>query len=419
LLDFKARFSSEVWRVLLLRWQEAIATPWIIIPVLVVGLLVFRPERRRVLGLAAVFFLAQLMFPFAYAGQDYYYYACAVFLLAALGIILQGVLDSRLPRWCCWLIIAVPFAAQLTSYWRGYRTGQVVIADGGSNSTAAVRDISPRNSVIVVAGADWASMFPLYSQRKALMIRNGLEYDGAYLRRAFADLADEEVCALVLDGPVRYNRPLLELAAEWFNLDASAPTFSQTYIDVYFSRPYIAGVRNRLRGSLKYPDLTFTDKVPGDNSASAPFNISAGTARAAFENISPAPFRARFDFGLDSGTDGDDKLISAHPDSDLWLHAPANAKQIKWDFGFVPAAYEREGDRTNGVEFIVTGETADGQHREIYRRLLDPVNEPADRGRQRETIPYQPLPGETLVFSTRPNSSAAYDWVYWARIEVK
>jgi len=44
----------------------------------------------------------------------------------------------------------------------------------------------------IIAGADWAAMIPLYSQHKALMIRNGLEYDPPYLNRAFNDLADGE-----------------------------------------------------------------------------------------------------------------------------------------------------------------------------------------------------------------------------------
>ena len=32
---------------------------------------------------------------------------------------------------------------------------------------------------------------------------------------------------------------------------------------------------------------------------------------------------------------------------------------------------------------------------------------------------YQPLPGENLQFSTRPNKTASFDWSYWVKIEVK
>ena len=94
-------------------------------------------------------------------------------------------------------------------------------------------------------------------------------------------------------------------------------------------------------------------------------------------------------------------------------------KQIIWEFGLIPEAYERDGEKTDGAEFVITGETPAGEKREIYRRVLDPVNEAADRGPQRVEMSYQPLPGETLQFSTRPNIIPNFDWAYWKKIEVK
>jgi hypothetical protein len=202
-------------------------------------------------------------------------------------------------------------------------------------------------------------------------------------------------------------------------MDGSTPTFSQPYIDVYFSRPYIEQIQTRLRASRKFAEITFTSKPQEKEVLDVPFAISAGMARSAFSLVLPAPFQARFRYGVDNTECDGDLVLSAHPDCDLWLQAPAGATQIKWDFGFFPGAYERDGDRTDGVEFLITGETPDGHQRQIYRRVLDPVRTPADRGRQHEVIPYRSLPGETLKFSDRPNLNSAYDWAYWARIEVK
>jgi hypothetical protein len=400
------------------RWHDAIMAPWIIGVGLVAGILLSGAARWRVVGLAGVFFLAQLMFPFAYAYQDYYYYACTVFLLGGLGFALNALFDSRCPRWGCWLILAVPFVAQLSNYWHGYRPSQLLKSDGGFNYTVALNDIAPKDGVLVIAGADWAGMIPFYAQRKALMIRNGLEFDGAYLKRAFDDLDGENVCALVLIGPLRYNRPLLEKAADKFNLDADSPTFSQGYTDVYFSQPYIEGVQTRLKiDSNKYPEVLA--KTSDSKKAKASFRITSEVARSSFANVSPAPFKAHFTFGLDHiAADGKD-AISFHPDSDVWLHAPAHATTINWNFGIFPGAYERTGDKTDGVEFIVTGEVFGGQQRIVFKRLLDPVKQPADRGLQQVVVPYTPLPDETLIFSTRPNKSAAFDWAYTVKIEVK
>lgn len=393
--------------------------PWIVGTCLVAGLVAFKETRWRSVAIAAVFFLAQLLFPFAYAFQDYYFYACAVFLLAGLGIVLTGLLNSRMSRIGCVLLVAIPFGAQLVTYWRGYRVQQLVVSQGGFNYTEALKEFCPENSVIIIAGADWAGIVPLYAQRKALMIRNGLEYDDAYLKRALDDLADEDVSALVLVGQLRFNQKLLQTIANRFNLDSSAPTFSQTYTDIYFSRPYIDGVQLRLRSSLKYPELSFAPRVKAGGDKTEPFAISGALARSSFSNISPAPFQARFAFGLDRAEFEGRTVLSTHPDTDLWMTPPPNAATIEWDFGLFPAAYERPGDKTDGVEFFVVAEAVDGSRREIFRRLLDPVNVASDRGKQHQVIPYQPKKGEVLVFSDRPNKSYSYDWTYWARIEVK
>ncbi len=418
ILNFTARFSLKTWSILLERWQEAIMSPWVVGVGLVGGLAFFSPVRWRILGLAAVFFLAQLMFPFAYAYQDYYYYACTVFLLAALAFVLFGALDSRLPRWLCWLLIAIPLGMQVNTYWHGYRTSQLMKSNGGFPFTEALRDLVPEGSVIIVAGADWAAMIPLYSERKALMIRNGLEYDEDYLQRAFNDLADQNVSALVLVGDLRKNHSVLNLVVDRFGMD-TIPTFSHPVADVYFSRLYIDQVQSILKGSRKYGETSFSPRTEGDKLPNLPFNIPPQLARSTFSNVSPAPFRAFFTFGLGNQGVEDGVALTAHATSDLWLRAPARASHIVWDFGIDATAYEGEGEKTDGVEFVVTAELPSGEQRQIFSRLLDPANEPKDRGRQHEDIPYQSTPGEVLRFSSRPHLIPNFDWAYWAKIEVK
>ena len=417
LFNLAPLFSREVWGYLLGCWGQAVMPRWMVGLGLVAGLA--GPETRwRVLGTGGVFLLAQVLFPFAYAYQDYYFYACALFLNVAFGFWLLGVLDSRLPRWCCWLVLLVPFAAQVTTYWRGYRVQQAVFANGGYPFTDVLRDLTPPKSVIVVAGADWAAMTPLYAQRKALMIRNGLEFDQSYLKRAFDGLADEEVSALVLYGSLKTNRQFIQWAAERFDLDASAPTFSHETADIYVTRLYRKGVQLRLKHSGKYYNLTLPGVPTEELPTKGLIKISPATARSSFLNITPGPYKAEFQYGLAWMDHGMTSVLSAHPNSDLWLHPPAGATEIKWDFGIFPGAYEPEA-RTNGVEFIIFGEMPDGRSREVYRRLLDPRQNPSDRGDQHLVLPYSPLPEEVLRFSTRPNGDYSYDWAYWIDIEVK
>ncbi len=417
LLEIAGKVSRQTWGIWLERWQEAIMPPWLIGLSVLTGVALLRAVRWRVLGLSAVFMLAQFMFPFAYAYQDYYYYACTVFLLAALGLGLHGVLDSRLPRWCVWLIIALPFVAQLHTYWHGYRPAQIVKSSGGFPFTAAIRDLTPKKSVIIVAGSDWAAMIPFYAQRKALMIRSALENDDAYLTQVFDDLAGENVSALVLTGDARDNGALVERVAERFGMEA-VPTFTHPVADVYCKTSERDFVQECLRHygevSIKLKDAEGKPTDPKQ-----PFAISAAVARVNFGNVSPAPFRAYFEFGLSHLEADGDKVMFAHPNSDLWLQSPAQATQVVWDYGIFPNAYEQADAKTDGVEFLITGEIPSGERRQIYRRLLDPTNVPADRGRQHAVVPYRSRPGETLQFSTRPNKATTCDWAYWVKIEVK
>lgn len=418
LFDFKVLFSAHLWRSLTACWEQAIMSRWLIAAGLVAGV-AFPAVRWRVAGTAAVFFAAQILFPFAYAYQDYYFYACAVFLHAALGYALIGVLDSRLPRWAAGLALVVPFVAQAATYWRDYRVQQSVVHHGGYPFTDVLRELTPQNSVIIVAGADWAAMTPLYAQRKALMIRNGLEHDHAYLERAFNDLAGEEISALVVYGPLRTNRDFINRVAARFDLEPKAPTFLFSTADTYVARLYSKGVQIRLKNSRRYPDLTIPPEALADIPTKGLVKISPAVARDVFINIIPGPFQMDFEFGLDWLGEGTFPVLSAHPNSDLWLRPPPGATQIQWDYGLFAGAYEKPEASTDGVEFVVHGELADGQTRVLYRRLLDPARNPADRTDQHERIPYEPLPGETLRFSTRPNQSSAYDWAYTIRIEVK
>jgi hypothetical protein len=420
LLDFAASFSTKVWTILLGRWREAIMSPWIVGAILLLGLVAFKAVRNRLLGLVAVFFLAQLMFPYAYAYQEYYYFACTVFLLAAMGFVFDGLLDSRMPKTLCWLVVALPFGAQLTTYWHTYFSEQRLTREGGFNYTEVLRDYVPRKSVIIVAGNDWCPIIPFYSQHRALMIRNGLEHNAAYLHRAMNDLEGEEVSAIILVGPSREDKALLKLLADRFGIDASSPALEENSTDVYLGRTYVAEVREHVRAApARYPAIRLPAAKVGQTPGPAPFKIDAEMARKSFGFVTPAPVKGRYQFGFNP-MDVEGTLTSlANPECDLWVNPPADATQIKWDFGIVPEAYLRQGDKTDGVEFIVTGETPDGRRRQIFRRVLDPVNHPGDRGHQHEIISYHPLPRETLIFSNRPNLSPSYDWSYWIRIEVK
>ena len=418
LTNLAARFSLETWSVLAERWREGIMPPWLLLALLAAGLLALPRVRWPALGWAGMFFLAQLLFPFAYAYQDYYFYACALFLGVSFAWLFFGLLDSRAPRWLCWLLLAVPVFAQLHTYRENYYPGQIAQSEGGFPFTRALRDFLPKDSVIVVAGGDWSAIIPYYTQRKALMIRNGLENDATYLDRAFADLADETVGALVLVDAQRGNRALVERTAAAFGTDRQ-PSFSSDRAEIYCNLLYRDRLKEDLRNAGNYDGLKNETSAPAPAATTQPFRISSGLARTSFPGISPAPIRAHFEFGLGYIWIEERKVIFAHPHTNLWIPAPSQTKQITWDFGIVSGAYEGKEGKTDGVEFTLMGIRPGGEYRVVFRRILEPATQAADRGTQHEVISYETIPGEILEFSTSPGQGRSFDWAYWAKIEVK
>ncbi len=416
-----ARFSAETWRFFLADWRLTIMAPWLAGLLLVAGVVGFRRERWRILAATALFFSGPMLFPYAYAYQDYYFYACMVFLLVGLGYGLQGVLDSRLPRSVAFAVVLVPIGAMLVAYRQGYFQGQKQVSNGGSGLTQALATVTPPDSVIIVVGDDWAPIIPYYAQRKALMVRNGLEQNPRYLARAFHDLAHEDVSALVLTYAQRKNVALAREVAAQFDLDPHV-TFSGPNADVYLSNFIRDEVVRYLstNGRNTFSQVS-TDAGPSPEvpKAAPPTPLTPGIAGTYFKMITPRPYAFRFAYGYSIYYTDGLRVLSAHPDCDLWVRPPPGATQIQWDFGILPGAYERTGPKTNGVDFIVEGEMSDGRRREVFHRYLDPTKVPADRGRQNVTIPYHSLPGETLNFRTRPHGDYSFDWAYWLRIAVK
>lgn len=417
--DAGARVSPTVWRWLLDGWRQGIMPPMLLLGLVAAGAAALPAVRWRVIGAMLLFVTAQQLFPYAYALQEYYFYACAFFGLAAVGFVLDGILAGDRWRAMRWAIVAVPFVASLSVYWQGYRRLQVVQSNGGSGLTAALRDLVPPGTVLVVAGDDWSPIIPYYSRHKALMVRNGLENDPAYLTRAYADLADETVGALVVLNGVRQRQDFIARTVAAFGLDPK-PAFATGEADVYVAKVFARAAVDRLHGFNGYHDVRAAESI-GSEADSGPADemISRSLAAASYAMINPAPARCHFPFGFAEWDDGTGRmLLNAHPDFDLWVPAPRDARSIDWEFGIFPGAYERDGERTDGVEFIVDAQGADGTCRRVFRRLLDPAQVPEDRGRQHVRIAWSGKPGDVLVFRTRPNGISHYDWAYIARVDV-
>ena len=122
-------------------------------------------------------------------------------------------------RWLAWPVLLAALGLQLNAYHRDFLPVQREAGNGGSHLTDVLRDMTPRESVLIVAGDDWSSIIPYYAQRRALMVRSEHEKDWPQIDRAFGNLAKEDIAALILIGAQRQNSELITRAVAAFDLD--------------------------------------------------------------------------------------------------------------------------------------------------------------------------------------------------------
>ncbi len=389
------------------------------------GLLFAGRWRRWIAWCVGLFFAVQVLFPVLYAWHEYYYVANGVLLMAALGFVLCGVLESPAPRVVAWLLVLGLLGGQMAQYlYRDYPL-QALARGGPSELTRALQAITEPGDVLVVAGEDWASMTPYYAQRRALMIRRDMEYDGAYLRDAFGRLKGERVAALVLSGVQRENRDLRELAVGNFDIDPR-PVIAWANTTVYLARGIRAAAINFLRQRSFINLRVVAEGEPARDTFTrreVPLSELLPGQRQMFMRMSPAPVRVYSMFGLNLSEERGTWLLSAHPDTRLWFKPAAGLRSIFAEYAMLAGSYENvaPADATDGAEFAIYVQKADGTKRQIFDRLLNPTDNPGDRGLQQLSLTVDVPPGAELVFETGPGTRNNYnrDWAAWGPIRIK
>jgi len=415
-----SRIDPETWQIMAQRWAEAIAPAWGIALIIGGGLALAGHLRKWVLGLIGLWFFGQLAFPYAYALQDYYFYAGTWFLMLAAGVAVTAGLQRS--AWPAWLRLAIPVGVlsllTLTYFKGGYRDLQMVQSDGGSGLTALLRDMLPRDSVIMIIGHDWAAIIPYYAQRRALMVRDALRYDRDYLERAIASMDDEDIAALLVSGDLReHPERIREITRRLGMFDQPLLNY-RGETDVYFGTLHFRDVARRLQPGHNYPHVEVN--LPGEGFAldeNRLFVISTGFSRAAFVGWAGQVKQFQIANGYRLFPHETGQRLNFHAEASLWWDSDRRFGTLRWSFGIFDDAWQRPNDQTNGVVFAVDIEAPDGSRKRIFQRIVDPLNNPEDRGLLQESFDYGLNEGECLVFRAEPYGSAAYDWAYVAGLE--
>ena len=116
--------------------------------------------------------------------------------------------------------------------------------------------------------------------------------------------------------------------------------------------------------------------------------------------------------------DGQPALFT-HAPSEMVFPVTGGLRELRAAFGLAEGAYLGEG-HSDGAVFRVLWQSG-GPPRELYSRRLDPVAQPADRGRQTLAVPLTGLRDGLLILRTEtgPAGNGAWDWTCWADVELR
>jgi len=289
-----------------------------------------------------------------------------------------------------------------------------------------VDQITEPDDMLVIAGADWASLIPYYSGRRALMIRIEDQADMGFVRRAFASQENGPSVMLMLQGDQCSHQELIDLALRDFHLDPR-PVFKGRDRLIYLTPARRKQVMDNF-DSL-FPG-SWIELAPESQPDPARFNDREirweklpQRQREAFNAIEPRPWKVYAQFGMAPLRYGARTMLGASAATKLWFNAAPGIRTISAECAILPEAYTDKipvGDRTDGVEFTLSEIRADGSAHELAALFLNPAQVLSDRGLHRLEFHGEIAPGSDILLETRPGPRRNYarDWAVLGNVIV-
>lgn len=173
------KISGQLWigTIFLRAIPEAIGWPGLLM--LVGGAFAAGMHTRIVAGtLAGLFLLPFLLFTNLHIVHDYYQTANAVWLVAALAVVLDRVCDMVPPPAAVGLVVLCLGGQVQQSMARYLPMEQVDFAPDVRLAVARrLREVVPPNDVVVYVGCDWSPEIAFYSGHRAIYVPQWVSYD--------------------------------------------------------------------------------------------------------------------------------------------------------------------------------------------------------------------------------------------------
>lgn len=417
------RSSPEFWAEIL-----RITTHSVLVPV---GLLSFAtlllPDRSLRLAVGAMVVCA-LVGPMAFANlyqiHDYYSYSSGIFLLGAVGLLLErGFARPSWIRATSWALLLATTGLGFHSYARIYYPMIPGNAHFDHPLGHALRAITAPSDVIIIYGQDWNPVTPYFAERRALMFPGDTASDIAKEAEAFTHLEQERTTALVVTGPRRLDLDFIRHVTSKFGL-APDPVLEGQGTSVFVRATGRAAAAAALQ-PLSLREYTIPAAPPVSAlPAETPTLVVASLPAAdqlLFQGMKPRPRSIQSQFGFGPTFYHDRPVFGAHPTTEIVFTVPAGARRLRAEYGIAPKASEDPTHATDGVEFTVLLRRADGTSTRIAHHLLRPADRPEDRGIQTFDIELPELPNLELILQTGPGPAGnfSYDWAFWGSVSIE
>ena len=415
------RLDPKFWQTL---WQHSSTS---VLQTIGLGLflafacLIARGSRWRAVVLLLCFLSGPLLFSNLYFLHDYYFYATGVFLLGAVVVTWNELLNlTSVPLVLRWAIILVTLGAQVHSFTHGYFNVQTRGDLEQPELGRVLGSITNSDDILLLHGFAWNPAIPYASDRRAIMVTDDNAKDPAVLENVLRRIPNGSIGAMAIAGALRNDPAFIHRLTEQLQLQPE-PILRSDDALVFLARRLVPTAVPRLE---KIHLSTLSLLTPPDAEYNGiklrRYRVSNLPDLSEVEMFSPRPTQILAPFGISTATVDGQHVFNAHAPTEVTVTLRPSSHRLHAAYGILPAAYASE-KKTDGVVFRIELLATDGTSKIILETMLTPAATPAHRGPQQLQIDLPPGAEGDLIFRTLPGpyNDISFDWAYWTAVEIK
>ncbi|MEO6003591.1 MAG: glycosyltransferase family 39 protein [Opitutus sp.] len=415
------RFDPKFWQTL---WSTSSSSVLhLATMVILIALAVF--VGRRVWLILAVlltcFLAGPLLFSNLYSLHDYYYYATGVFLLGAVIVLSNELLNrTAVPVVLRWAVVIGTLGAQVYGYTHSYFHVQTRNDLEQPELARVLGQITNPGDVLLLHGFAWNPGIPYASDRRAIMVTDESAKNPAELEEVLSRLPPNSIGAWALSNDRRDDATFTRALVEKLNLQPE-PILRNDAVVVFLARRLVPTAVPRLE---RLRLSTFAVNTPADAEING---VKVRRYRTAdlpdpdeVAMFAPRPSQILAPFGVSTAVVDGKRALNAHAPTEVTVPLPSSFSTLTADYGILPAAYTAE-KKTDGVLFRIELMAETGTSTVLFEMTLSPATNPAHRGPQHLKLTLPSGAKGDLVFRTLPGpfNDISFDWAFWTGVEIR